>query len=85
MKYLSNQENNCGGEMIKTIILKATKPIPLRDLYKIAREYQSMLYEPPKKLSEEFYSVPEQIRVIPLSHNLTLQTIENGIDDLNYM
>lgn len=40
-----------------------------------------MLYEPPKKLSEQFYSVPEQIRVIPLPCNLSLQTIEENIDD----
>lgn len=81
MKYLSNQENNYGGEIIKTIILKATTPISIPDLYKIAMDYQRMFYEPPKKLSGEFYSVPEQIKVIPLPYNLTLQTIEDGIDD----
>lgn len=70
-----------GGRIIKTIILKATEPISIPDLYRIAEEYERMLYEPPKKLSEQFYSVPEQIRVIPLPCNLTLQTIEDGIDD----
>lgn len=40
-----------------------------------------MLQENPQKLSDNFYSAPEQIKVIPLPHNLTLQTIEDGIDD----
>ena len=66
---------------MKTIIMKATEPIPISDLYRIAMQYEEMFQEPPKKLSDDIYSVPEQIRVIPLPHNLTLQTIEDNMDD----
>lgn len=66
---------------MKTIIMNATEPIPISNLYRIAKQYEEMFQEPPKKLSDDIYLVPEQIRVIPLPYNLTLQTIEDNMDD----